>query len=349
MVNYFMDEKTTNSATDEGARDGYQISAVAKLTGLSVHTIRAWEKRYGAVEPVRTGTQRRVYSQEDVRKLTLLKMLVDAGQSISSVAGLPVSKLEERVDQASEARFKAWDPTKTAGDSDRSWSVGIVGAPLQSLIEAQAHHFRDLKMSAFWHDLAEALECAAAESQVDLLLVDVPALFPEQLHRIQEFSERTHAFRVVIVYGFCQQDTLDQIGKIPRFTALRAPVNATGLRLAILPSQPAPSRRPLTVTSRKRETPDEDESDQRVPVRIFTPEQLSRLARLSPSIRCECPQHLANLITSLAAFEAYSAECENRNEEDAALHAYLHRTTAEARHEMEVALERVLETEQIQI
>ncbi|MBC08556.1 MAG: hypothetical protein CMQ39_00110 [Gammaproteobacteria bacterium] len=32
---------------------GYRIGAVAKLTGISTDTIRAWERRYGVVEPNR--------------------------------------------------------------------------------------------------------------------------------------------------------------------------------------------------------------------------------------------------------------------------------------------------------
>ena len=35
---------------------GYRIGAVAKLTGISTDTIRAWERRYGVVEPNRERT-----------------------------------------------------------------------------------------------------------------------------------------------------------------------------------------------------------------------------------------------------------------------------------------------------
>ena len=57
--------------------------------------------------------------------------------------------------------------------------------------------------------------------------------------------------------------------------------------------------------------------------------------------------HLAQLITSLVRFEMYSAECENRNAEDAALHSYLHNTTSRARSMMERALARVVELENL--
>ena len=49
----------------------------------------------------------------------------------------------------------------------------------------------------------------------------------------------------------------------------------------------------------------------------------------------------------LSAFEVYSANCANRSAEDAALHAYMHATTAQARALIEGALERVAQAEGI--
>ena len=85
-----------------------------------------------------------------------------------------------------------------------------------------------------------------------------------------------------------------------------------------------------------------------IPARRFTPQQLTKLGMASTSIDCECPQHLAQLITALSAFEVYSASCKSRNEEDAALHRYLHRTSASARSLIEAALERVARAERLE-
>jgi MerR family transcriptional regulator, light-induced transcriptional regulator len=49
----------------------YPIQLVARLTGLSAHVIRIWEQRYRAVEPQRTATKRRLYSQRDIERLNL--------------------------------------------------------------------------------------------------------------------------------------------------------------------------------------------------------------------------------------------------------------------------------------
>ena len=84
-----------------------------------------------------------------------------------------------------------------------------------------------------------------------------------------------------------------------------------------------------------------------IPPRRFTASQLVKLSKISTAIDCECPSQLAALVNELSAFEVYSANCANRNEEDERLHRYLHRTTAEARAVIERALQRVVEIEKI--
>ena len=43
----------------------HPIQVVVRRTGLSPHVIRVWEKRYDAVVPTRTPTNRRRYSDAD--------------------------------------------------------------------------------------------------------------------------------------------------------------------------------------------------------------------------------------------------------------------------------------------
>ena len=77
------------------AASHHAIKAVSRRTGLSAHVIRIWEKRYGAVEPERTGTNRRLYSEDQIQRLGLLRDLTHAGHSIGHVAKLPPAKLRE--------------------------------------------------------------------------------------------------------------------------------------------------------------------------------------------------------------------------------------------------------------
>ena len=73
----------------------HSIKAVVRRTGLSAHVIRIWEKRYGAVRPERTGTNRRLYSDEQIDRLNLLREVTRTGQTIGAVANLPLSKLKK--------------------------------------------------------------------------------------------------------------------------------------------------------------------------------------------------------------------------------------------------------------
>jgi len=65
----------------------YPIRAVSKLTGVPVDTLRAWERRYGVVQPVRD-SRGRLYGDADIRKLRLLRLLVDRGHPIGRLVKL---------------------------------------------------------------------------------------------------------------------------------------------------------------------------------------------------------------------------------------------------------------------
>jgi methanogenic corrinoid protein MtbC1 len=72
----------------------YPIRAAAKLTGLSIDTLRAWERRYQAVTPLRA-ERGRAYDAGHIRRLVLLRDVVDRGHAIGQVASLENSELEE--------------------------------------------------------------------------------------------------------------------------------------------------------------------------------------------------------------------------------------------------------------
>ncbi|MCB2229819.1 MerR family transcriptional regulator [bacterium] len=79
---------------------GHPIRLVALRTGLSPHLIRMWERRYGAVRPERTETGRRVYSDEDIRRLSLLRQATLIGESIGQIANLNGDELARLVADA---------------------------------------------------------------------------------------------------------------------------------------------------------------------------------------------------------------------------------------------------------
>lgn len=72
----------------------HSIKIVSRRTGLSPHVIRIWEKRYGAVEPERTTTNRRIYSDAEIERLSLLRLATAAGHGIGNIAKLPLERLK---------------------------------------------------------------------------------------------------------------------------------------------------------------------------------------------------------------------------------------------------------------
>jgi MerR family transcriptional regulator, light-induced transcriptional regulator len=73
----------------------FSIKAAARRSGLTPHVIRVWERRYKAVEPARTGTNRRLYSDHEVERLTLLRHAIAAGHRIGNIAQVPNEQLRK--------------------------------------------------------------------------------------------------------------------------------------------------------------------------------------------------------------------------------------------------------------
>src|SRR5215207_3303512 len=69
------------------------IGAVVRRTGLSAHVLRAWERRYRVVTPKRTDGGARLYTQDDVLRLQLLRRLTEEGHAIGQIASLPSTEL----------------------------------------------------------------------------------------------------------------------------------------------------------------------------------------------------------------------------------------------------------------
>ncbi|MFC1665677.1 MerR family transcriptional regulator [Pseudomonadota bacterium] len=72
----------------------HQIQVVARRTGLSADVIRVWERRYKVVSPHRSPTHRRLYSDADIQKLTILQRAIQAGgRRIGELAKLDESEI----------------------------------------------------------------------------------------------------------------------------------------------------------------------------------------------------------------------------------------------------------------
>ncbi len=307
------------------------IGTVSRLTGLTAANIRIWEKRYGVVEPERTSSGRRLYSEDDIRRLTLLKHLADHGQPIRLTAQLSDDDLERRLNQVRQVEMRG------GGEGCR---VAVIGSHLVTLLEGGKLTEDGLRIVAEFEDL-EAAETGRMPEEVDLILMECPAFFAETAERVRRLVNETGALRAIVVYHYSQSRVIEKMeAPVSRITPIRAPVQLRELAVAC--------RADVSV-ARKAEVQPVIEGDTEIAERTFDNREIATLMTIDSVVDCECPQHLARLLASLYGFEEYSKECENRNDEDAAMHAFLHQTTARARMMMEEAMRELMRFEGINL
>ena len=81
----------------------HPIQVAARRSGLSVELIRAWERRYHAIEPTRTRNQHRLYRDEDIERLRLLARATHAGRRIGAIARSSIAELQTMVEGDEQA------------------------------------------------------------------------------------------------------------------------------------------------------------------------------------------------------------------------------------------------------
>ena len=318
-------------------RDGknlFGIGAVSKITGLSDHTIRVWERRYSAVVAQRAENGRRVYTPEDVEKLGLLKKLTDEGLAIGHIADNDLEELRERLRDID---------VLVAAPVPRQIDAAILGEFLPTQFGAHGDEIAPVRVPVASQN-RDQFVADIKRQHIDVVILESPVLDTEVSSQLLAYMDEAGAARGVIVYSFGRDRDIESV-RSSRIVALRAPVSVDELRAAIIRAYtppPAPRAEPASDSTGTDWT-----FSGPVPPRRFSSGQLASLARASTAIDCECPHHLAQLVADLTAFEVYSAQCENRGDEDAALHHYLHQVTAQARALIEEALERVARAEGI--
>lgn len=75
----------------------YSIKDLENFTGIKAHTLRIWEKRYNFIEPHRTSSNIRYYTDEDLRKLLNVSILNRNGVKISKISSLSDQSIREKV------------------------------------------------------------------------------------------------------------------------------------------------------------------------------------------------------------------------------------------------------------
>ena len=315
----------------------YKIGAVSRITGIGSETLRAWERRYDAVEPIRTDSGDRMYSRDDITKLLLLKKLVDHGISIGTIARLDIGELKKLAENYSQNLKKFTDD-----ENNTNCNVALLGDGFPIRILDGLEEIKGITVTGIYESLPDFQTNLNNSQETNVVVIEKPTINASVQKEIAQVLDISGAWHIIVIYGFANQKQIEQL-QSSQITVVRSGIDVQELaRMCIFHSggsQQLPSL--------------EDGStlhyEQTIPSRKFSNQQLTKLAGISSAIKCECPKHLSDVVKDLVAFEIYSAECENENEKDAAIHSYLHATTAQARSMLEDAISHLIRVENINI
>ena len=87
----------------------YSIKDLESLSGVKAHTIRIWEKRYDLIQPKRTKTNIRYYTDEDLRKLLNVCYLYKKGYKISKIGQMCHETIKDKVSEYSKVNLSFKD------------------------------------------------------------------------------------------------------------------------------------------------------------------------------------------------------------------------------------------------
>lgn len=140
--------ETTHASVSDSA-DLFPIREVARLTGVNPVTLRAWERRYGLIQPTRTESGHRLYSSTDIDTVHRILDWIERGVAVSKVG-----KILARNDALSE-------PTQPSRiDIEREWSQW------QDHLRLAIHGFDDRELERVYGQIFAAYPIAVVFQNV---------------------------------------------------------------------------------------------------------------------------------------------------------------------------------------
>jgi DNA-binding NtrC family response regulator len=170
----------------------------------------------------------------------------------------------------------------------------------------------------------------------EIVVLDLKLLGEQPLLYIQELKQVIPNAIIIVVYAFSKWSLVQEIAKMG-IRIIKEPINLRLLQTSVFG----------LITQEIAATKNNPNHDFKAPEKRYSLRQLSQLQQIKSAVECECPNHLADLVIALSAFESYSRDCHNRNPQDAEIHTMLHERTAQARQIMEQALAQLCQYEQI--
>ena len=317
----------------------HRSGAVARMLRMPVATLRVWERRYSLTQSELTPSGQRLYSADDIRRLALIKQLTDLGHAIGSLAPLDMLQLQ-RVASTHAQALAATQPNERSAAAHappvRAWRLAVIGAALGSRLQRPAllrRLGRPVVLLGPFDGIAQAAG-ALQGSHLDALLFQEPQLHAGWRADIEAAAPAFAGVPKAVLYSFAADPVCEALA-----TAGTALLREPQPDVVVAQWLNSLSSKTATAPQSAADLPTRG-ADPAAP-RRWTDAALAEFANLSPTMACECPRHVAELLMQLSHFETYSAECEHRHAADAELHAYLRQVATASRTRFEAALEQV--------
>ena len=242
-------------------------------------------------------------------KATLLKRLTEQGHAISNIAKLSSHALNSLLQQqqtSNQTKSRLETPNQTV-------SLAVVGLTLAGRIESKkftlSFNNNAIRVTDIFNDLPDALG-AQFQQIPEILMVKVNSLHAGVQVEIHKLAQNCQALQVMVLYNFGQEKIIESL-KLSGVLVRREPIPDS--ELADLINSVLLVDTTLNTTTLTAGTV--------IPQRKYSDSTLMRVAGISSNVLCECPRHVAEIISQLISFEQYSHECLNKSSQDAHLHA----------------------------
>lgn len=287
--------------------DLYRIGTVAKLSGISVECLRAWERRYGLAPAERSG-RTRFYSFAQLQRLKKIKALIDAGH--------PIGSLVELGDAELEARERAGGLTTARPSPHRLPQVGLIGTNLLLLEQDHGDDAR-VEVSQRWVSIEDFIDARERErSSLDVVVLQLPTLDFVELDRACRLAPDC---RWIVVYRYATREAVATLGT-RGLQSLTWPVAWDELAHACATPAGMPARAGRTAPRR------------------YTDHELYAIASRARAEQREAPRELVELITNLNAFTDFAAQRVVSDSPEAEVYERLREDASYARAQLERAL-----------
>ena len=298
----------------------YRSGVAARLAGLPVETLRVWERRYGISDTGRSAHGQRLYSEDQVRRLRLMKQLVDQGHPIGALAKLQLEQLGQ------------FALVPEPGEPLQPMRLALMGTALARRLAVGGRELLALDIVAHFQNLDE-VAATWPGTGAQLLLMEISELDERVVPGIGALRQKL-GMAVVVLYRFGASATIRQL-RAQGCLVARVPNDVAEI---VLLCQAALAALPLAQAQLARQRP-------AAAPRRFDDRALTELAAASSTVHCECPRHLTEILLMINSFERYSEQCSSRNVDDALLHEQLGHAAATARMVLEEALLRLARAE----